>query len=421
MSSQRVAVIGAGGRGRSLSNLIASRTRWARIVAVAEPRDDYREDFAHTHNIEERHRYRDWRDLFAASLPLDAVVVTTMDRDHTEPSLAALAAGHHLLMEKPMAPSLEECERIAAAAADSPAITAVCHSLRYGRPFRLLKEVVSSGRIGTVVTVDHLEQVLWWHQAHSFVRGKWGNEGRSSFMLLAKSCHDVDYLAYLVDRPCRAVSSFGSLNYFRPEHAPAGSGERCVDCDIEPDCAYSAIKLYADTDREGGPISWLSLDHSRQAQLQAITDGPYGRCVWRCDNDVVDNQILALEFDGGATATFTMTGFTAVGGRRPARHRGGLPLSAAGAPGCTAPRGLRNSRRPASKCGASARASSIESPSSPNPAATVVEIAGWWTRGCGPSTPATARRSSPTWRCPSTPTASRSPRSSPACSVGWSS
>ena len=332
MKAVRVAIIGAGGRGRSLSNLIASRTRWADIVAVAEPRDDYREDFAHTHNIEERHRYRDWRDLFAASLPLDAVVVTTMDRDHTEPSLAALAAGHHLLMEKPMAPSLEECERIAAAAADSPAITAVCHSLRYGRPFRLLKEVVSSGRIGTVVTVDHLEQVLWWHQAHSFVRGKWGNEGRSSFMLLAKSCHDVDYLAYLVDRPCRAVSSFGSLNYFRPEHAPAGSGERCVECDIEPDCAYSAIKLYADTDREGGPISWLSLDHSRQAQLQAITDGPHGRCVWRCDNDVVDNQILALEFDGGATATFTMTGFTAVGGRRTRVHgtEGVAELSEAG-------------------------------------------------------------------------------------------
>ena len=325
MNSARVAVIGAGGRGRSLGNLIASRSRWADIVAVAEPRDDYREDFAHTHHIEERHRYRDWRDLFAASLPLDAVVVTTMDRDHTEPSLAALAAGHHLLMEKPMAPSLEECERIAAAAADSPAITAVCHSMRYGRPFRLLKEVVSSGRIGRVVTVDHLEQVQWWHQAHSFVRGKWGNEGRSSFMLLAKSCHDVDYLAYLVDRRCRAVSSFGSLNYFRAEHAPAGSGERCVDCDIEPDCVYSAIKLYADTDRDGGPVSWLTLDHSRQAQLQAITDGPHGRCVWRCDNDVVDNQVVALEFDGGATATFTMTGFNRR--RRPAhpraRHRGG--------------------------------------------------------------------------------------------------
>ena len=135
------------------------------------------------------------------------------------------------------------------------------------------------------------------------MRGKWGNEGRSSFMLLAKSCHDVDYLAYLVDRPCRAVSSFGSLNYFRAEHAPAGSGERCVDCDIEPDCVYSAIKLYADTDRDGGPVSWLTLDHSREAQLQAITDGPHGRCVWRCDNDVVDNQVVALEFEGGVTAT----------------------------------------------------------------------------------------------------------------------
>ncbi len=291
------------------------------MVAVAEPQADLREHFAAEHGLAGDRCYSDWRELLAAGEHIDAVVVTTMDRDHAEPAIAALEAGHHLLLEKPMAPTWEECRRIAAAAEDAPGITAVCHSLRYARPFRLLKEVVDSGRLGQVATVDHLEQVLWWHQAHSFVRGKWGNEARSAFMLLAKSCHDIDFLTYLLGRRCRAVSSFGSLSYFTEDHAPEGSGERCVDCGVEPTCPWSALKLYVDADRESFPARGASpFDHRREAHLAAVSDGDYGRCVWKCDNDVVDHQVVALEYEGGATATLTMTGFTAVGGRRTRVH-----------------------------------------------------------------------------------------------------
>jgi predicted dehydrogenase len=311
-----VAVVGAGGRGSRLGGLIAARDQWAQIVAVAEPIDERRDAFARDHGLDTAQCYSDWSELLASHSGIDAVVVTTMDRDHAEPAIAALEAGHHLLLEKPMAATWDDCERIATAATAAVGITAVCHSLRYGRPFRLLKEIVAAGRVGEVVTVDHLEQVLWWHQAHSFVRGKWGNESRAAFMLLAKSCHDVDYLSFLIGRPCQAVSSFGSLTYFRPEHAPPDSGETCLECRVEPDCPYSAVKLYVDTDRSAWPAAGISLDHSREAHLRAIQETPYGRCVWRCDNDVVDHQVVALEYAGGVTATLTMTGFTAVGGRR---------------------------------------------------------------------------------------------------------
>ena len=317
----RVAICGAGSRGTMFGELIGQRPEWARVVAIAEPKRELRERFAAEHGLAAASCYDDWRELLAADESLDAVVVTTMDREHAGPAITALQAGHHLLLEKPMAPTWEECEQIAHAAEEASGVTAVCHSMRYARPFRMLKEVVDSGRLGQVVTVDHIEQVNWWHQAHSFVRGKWGNEARSAFMLLAKSCHDIDYLSYLLGRRCKAVSSFGSLSYFTEANAPEGSGERCVDCAVEPDCPWSAMKLYVDADRENWPARTASpLDHSRQAHLDAVSHGDYGRCVWRCDNDVVDHQVVALEYEGAVTATFTMTGFTAVGGRRTRVH-----------------------------------------------------------------------------------------------------
>ncbi|HOF89008.1 MAG TPA: Gfo/Idh/MocA family oxidoreductase, partial [Armatimonadota bacterium] len=162
------------------------------------------------------------------------------------------------------------------------------------------------------------EQVAFWHQAHSFVRGNWGNEARSTFMLLAKSCHDIDYLSYLVGAPCARVASSGSLSYFTEANAPEGSADRCVNgCRVERDCPYSAIKAYVEAEHlERWPAEVCSPVHTTAAHLEAITTGPYGRCVYRCDNDVVDHQVVLLEYAGGVTATFTMTAFTQQGGRR---------------------------------------------------------------------------------------------------------
>ncbi|MGA2973926.1 MAG: Gfo/Idh/MocA family oxidoreductase [Spirochaetia bacterium] len=311
-----LAVIGAGNRGNLFADIVSRVPQWARVVAVAEPRKEYREAFAGRYGVAKENACGDWRELAARPRFCDAVVVSTLDREHVEPAVAFTSLGYHMLLEKPMATTLEDCRRIARAQEKAGTITCVCHSLRYNKGFAELKRVVQSGEIGRVVTIDQLEQVIWWHQAHSFVRGNWGNEGRSTFMLLSKSCHDIDFIAHLVEGECQRVQSFGSLAYFTLENAPVGSGELCTACAAEPGCPYSAVKLYVDADREAWPAAVIAAKHSRDAHLAAIRNGPYGRCVWKCDNDVVDHQVVSMEFDAGVTATFTMTGFTQSGGRR---------------------------------------------------------------------------------------------------------
>ncbi len=315
-----IAVIRAGAWGTMFGDIVARVPEWARICAVAEPRREYREAFAARHRLPSGNVFEDWRQLASRPRAYDAALICTQDRDHAEPAVAFLGLGCHLLLEKPMATTLEDCRRIARAQERAGTITSVCHSLRYHRSFSELKGLLRSGRIGRVVTIDQIEQVAWWHQAHSFVRGNWGNEGRSTFMLLSKSCHDIDYIAHLVESDCRRVQSFGSLSFFARENAPPGSGDRCTACAVEKACAYSAIRHYVEADRESWPAAVVSPDHSRDAHLAAVTEGPYGRCVWKCDNDVVDHQVVSMEFDNGATATFTMTAFTQAGGRRIGVH-----------------------------------------------------------------------------------------------------
>jgi predicted dehydrogenase len=319
MSEQpvRVAILGAGNRGELFGGIIARHPELGRVVAVAEPRDAWRDRFAERHGLPKSAVFRDWREFFDGPRRCDAVVVSTLDRDHAGPAIAASSLGYHLLLEKPMAVTLEDCRTIAAAQKAAGTVSSVCHSLRYQAGFASLKAAVAAGRIGRPVTMDQLEQVTWWHQAHSFVRGNWGREERSTFMLLAKSCHDIDYLAHLAaPAACRRVCSYGSLAYFNRANAPADSADRCVECVREPRCPYSAVKAYVDADRESWPAFVIAADHTREAHLEAVRTGPYGRCVWRVDNDAVDHQVVVLEFEGGLTATFTMTAFTQHAGRR---------------------------------------------------------------------------------------------------------
>jgi predicted dehydrogenase len=312
-----IAILGAGARGAGFAWLIRDHAHLGRVIAVAEPRPEYRDALAKDCGIPPELQFEDWRGFCARPKMADGVVIATMDRDHAGPTIACLDKGYDVFLEKPMAPTLEECRAIEAAQRRSGRIVAVCHSLRYQKGFRKLRDLVAEGAIGRMITVDQIEQVAWWHQAHSFVRGNWGNEGRAGPMLLTKSCHDLDYIAYLVNRPCRRVSSFGALTYFRPEFAPEGSTSRCTDgCAAEPTCPYSAIRWYVHGNRNEWPAAVVGLDHSHEAHMNAIRTGPYGRCVYRTDNNVVDHQVVALEFADDVTATFTMTAFTQQGGRK---------------------------------------------------------------------------------------------------------
>ncbi|SEN33205.1 Gfo/Idh/MocA family protein [Nonomuraea pusilla] len=311
MEPVALALVGAGNRGQTYASWVARHPGRARLVAVADPDPHRRSLVAAGHPGVAEHET--WEDLLTAGAGADAVIIATQDREHREPAVALARAGHHLLLEKPLAPTEAECREIVSAVTESGVLFAVCHVLRYTPYTRLVKRVVDSGVLGEIMSVEHLEPVGWWHAAHSYVRGPWRSERLASPMLLAKSSHDLDWLSYVTGRRIARVASFGGLGHFRPDKRPAQAADRCLDCVIEPDCPYSAPKLYYPALRERGatwPVSVITDGADEAAVTEALRTGPYGRCVYACDNDVVDHQVLALEFDGGATGTFTMTAFT---------------------------------------------------------------------------------------------------------------
>lgn len=186
----------------------------------------------------------------------------------------------------------------------------ICHVMRYSPFYATLCETLHSGAVGEIMTVDHRENVAFWHQAHSFVRGNWGNSQRSAPMILSKSCHDMDILFWLLGRRVKTLSAFGALTHFRPDQAPTGAPERCMDgCPHWEACPYYAPRLYL-KDHQGWPVSAITLDTSYEGRMDALRTGPYGRCVYRCDNDVVDHMTINMLFEGDLTVTFTMHAFS---------------------------------------------------------------------------------------------------------------
>jgi predicted dehydrogenase len=314
MNPVKILIVGAGSRGSTYAGFAAAFPEKARVVGVAEPRAFYRQRLAQAHDLPEENVFSQWQELAARGKIADAVVIATPDRVHVEPALAFAALGYDILLEKPMAPGEEDCLRIFQAVRSAGSIFAVCHVLRYTRYTQMLKALLDSGAIGEIVDVQHLEPVGYWHQAHSFVRGNWRNERLSSPMLLSKSCHDLDWLSYVIGSRCMSVSSFGNLKHFCKDQKPAGAGEatRCLDCAYDPNCPYSARKIYLgrlEQGQTGWPVDILTSDLTVEGVTQALRDGPYGRCVYECDNDVVDHQVVSLLFSGGQTASFTLTAF----------------------------------------------------------------------------------------------------------------
>jgi predicted dehydrogenase len=306
---------GAGNRGLDGYGAYALlRPDHLKITAVADPRETRRHLAQKRHDIPQDRTFKDWSEIAAQEKMADVAIVATPDTGHVEPTLALMRHGYHVLLEKPMALSPEDCWALVECAEETGRILTVCHVLRYAPYFREMKSFLESGRLGQLVTLRHLEPVNFWRFTHSFVRGNWSIEEDSSPFILSKACHDFDLLAYLVDLPCLRISSFGSLTHFRPENKPEGATDRCVDCPLAEDgCAFSATRYYLNELADGGldwPVNVVTEEFSEVALLEALRTGPYGRCVYACDNDVVDHQVVNLEFEGGVTASFTAAAFT---------------------------------------------------------------------------------------------------------------
>ena len=289
-----------------------------RIAAGADSRPERLAMLRERYGLAEDRCFASDEELLAQPRLADAMIIATQDRQHVPAALAALDKGYHLLLEKPISPDLDQCRQLVEKARETGRMVVVCHVLRYTKFYGTLEAMLRRGEIGKIETIDAVENVAYWHQAHSFVRGNWRRSDETSPMILAKSCHDMDILRWLAGERCLKVQSFGSLDYFRPDRAPAGAAERCLDgCACKAACPYDAEKIYLTaphsglrTKGPGWPCNVLCDEPTEERIYEALRTGPYGRCVFHCDNDVVDHQTVNLEFANNIHATFTMTAFT---------------------------------------------------------------------------------------------------------------
>ena len=312
-------IVGAGHRALEYASYSKQRPDILKIVGVADPNPIRREKVAREYNLLPENCFQTAEELAQKGKIAEAVINGTMDKDHVPTSLKLLEAGYHILLEKPFAINKDEMWDLVRAAKKFERHVAICHVLRYAPFYTTIKKLVAAGEIGEIINIQTTEHVSYHHMAVAFVRGKWNNkEACGSSMLMAKCCHDLDLIMWMKSgiRPVK-VASFGSLSQFTSKNAPAGAGTRClVDCKIEEQCLYSARKHYIDHPERWAMYVWNILQGDEQPSLaekeQSLkTDNPHGRCVYRCENDVVDRQSVLIEFEDGCTCTHNLIGGTA--------------------------------------------------------------------------------------------------------------
>jgi len=325
--------IGAGSRGKTYGRYALVSPDKLNIVGVAEP-DKFRNDqYATTHQIDDANRFVTWEEVFERPKFADAVIISTPDALHYEPCMRALSKGYDILLEKPIAQTEQECRDIYAMVKKTGRVVAVCHVLRYAPYFVKMKELITQGAIGELISIQHIEGVGETHMAHSYVRGNWHNSVETTPMILAKSCHDLDIIRWMVNKPCKQIAAMGGLKWFCEKNAPEGSTRRCTDgCKVERKCPYSAIKLYYDD-----PFGWTyvfnlpeDIEKRREVIMEKLKTTNFGRCVYRMDdktdyvtniyennkwkvsngpNDQPDHYITSMLFEDNVTASFSMEAF----------------------------------------------------------------------------------------------------------------
>ena len=320
MNNKQVSIvaIGAGNRPNKYLEYVKQHPDKAKLVGVVELNEIRRNKIAEKFNIEPSACFTDYHDFFRSSLKVDAVMICTPENMHYEPCMMAIEAGYHVLLEKPIAQTPEECIAIGEAARRKNVIVTVCHVLRYHPYFIKLKELACSGELGNIISINHRTAVGVDRAAHSFVRGPWRKESETNPMLISKCCHDIDFLLWLTKTRCRKLTSFGSLRWFKSTNAPEGSAHRCIDCQVESQCPFSAQRIYVKQHRYLYVFDNLPKDRAAKdikiKEYLRTTD--YGRCVFRSENDQVDHYVCNMQFEDQVTASMSVEAMTSSGGRK---------------------------------------------------------------------------------------------------------
>lgn len=312
MKKISVAIIGAGARGmNAYAPYLLENPELGEIVAVAEPNEEKRNKFKNRYNIKEENTFTSWEGLLSKDKLADAIIIANSDESHYQPTKIALEKGYHVLLEKPMSNKLDEVIKLGELAKKhKEQVFMICHVLRYTPFFSELKKIVDSKELGSLVSIQHNENIGYYHFAHSYTRGNWRNSNETSPLVLAKSCHDIDILLWLTGKSCKYISSFGSLSHMKEENFTENMGPRCMECEVERSCPYSAKKIYLEDGVLKASLYAVDPNPTKKNLEKAIITGPYGRCVYKCDNNVVDHMVSILEFENNITATFNLSAFT---------------------------------------------------------------------------------------------------------------
>lgn len=318
MKRLTIALVGGGDRGNCYIKYLDEHADKFSLVAVVEPVKEKREFFKEKYNVPKENCFTTFEAFFAKPKMADICMICTQDKLHYKPAMLAIEKQYNILLEKPIAPTPEECVEISEAAKKAGVKCVVCHVLRYTPFYKALKEILDNGTIGKIMNINHIEGVGNVHMSHSFVRGSWRNEGESAPMILAKCCHDTDLLQWLIGEKCTKIQSYGYLSHFRKENAPEGAPMRCLDgCPHKDTCYYYAPAVYKLPTDEVQHFKAIVAGHFEPGDEEVeeiLKTSPYGRCVYHCDNDVVDHQIVNMVFGNDITATLTMSAFNK-GGR----------------------------------------------------------------------------------------------------------
>lgn len=310
-------VIGTGSRAEAYMKHIVGKDLPIKIVAIAEIIKERRDYVGKKYKIPEEQRFETGEQAISKGGEYDIVIITTPDKTHHNLAISSLENGYNVLLEKPMATTAKECIDIVKAQQKSGKILAICHVLRYAPFFKEIKKITEEKELGKLQNVNLIEDVSYWHFAHSYVRGNWRKEEESSPIILAKSCHDLDILTWITESEADIVFSRGSLNYFKKENKPDNSSDKCIECPVL-DCPYNSKRFYLN--QEDGSLwpydSISQEDPSEEGRKKSIATTRYGKCVFQSDNDVCDNQDVLIEFKNGVNANFSLRAGGAYSTRR---------------------------------------------------------------------------------------------------------
>ena len=307
METKKLVVFGCGARGCIYANYADKYPEQFELVAIIENDEKRVEKYSKLYPNAKM--FTNYKDFLAEKIPADVVAIATQDEDHREHAIEMMKAGYDLLLEKPIANNVSDCMAIYEASKKYSRKVIVCHVLRYTPFYSTVKRIIDDGKLGEVVTIHASENVGYYHQAHSFIRGPWRNKEQSSPMILAKCCHDMDIIRYLMGENCLSVNSYGDLYYFKEENAPKDSEKYCSKCSVK-DCVFKAQTIYTSDVGRSFSAYFNPKDFTDEEILKALEGSQYDRCVFRCDNDVVDHQVTIMNFEKGKTACHTLTAFS---------------------------------------------------------------------------------------------------------------